>query len=424
VKRLITFTNLFPSEQRPTHGLFVLERMARVAAELGVGDPGSDWDWSVIVPVSRVPRVLRWRAVDKALAGLPGESHVSWPQGAVGRSADGQAPEPTKRVRVQHVPYLHVPGLSETVQAARIERACRSVLERECADAEAVVLDAHYTWPDGVAAVRLAERAGIPCTVTARGSDVNVLGRKPMLRARMREELPKAAALFAVSEPLRRSFAQVVGVDDDRVELVRNGVDLGRFRVGDEESARRGLGLPLGVPLVLTVGRLTTEKGIDTVLEAVRKMPKQVQLVSIGVGPLEEALREGLGPDRLHLLGARPPEDVAAAMQACDVLAFPSHREGWPNVVTEALACGLPVVATPVGAVPRMLDSPFVGSLVRVGDATALARECVRILQRPNSRARIRTHAEQFGWQEPIELLTRRFEALVDAAAPRRAERG
>lgn len=396
--KLVTFTNLFPSSHRPTHGLFVRERMARVAEALG-----PEWSWRVIVPVPRVPRPLRWRAEDRRFAELPRREQVELPAA----SGDGAA-----TVEVEHVPYLHVPGLSARAQASRIEAACTEPVRAAFAG-EPGVLDAHYLWPDAVAALGIARAVGVPCFATARGSDVNVLGRQPHVAARYREALPQAAGLFAVSEALRRRVVELAGVADEAVTMVRNGVDLERFRPGDENEARTALGLPIGEPLVLGVGRLTADKGFLTLLRAIQRMPASVRLVAIGEGPLRAELEQALPPERLHLLGSRSPDEVATAMRACDLLAFPSVREGWPNVVTEALASGLPVVATPVGAVPQMLSSPYVGALVRIDDAEALARECVRFLQRPADRARVRAHAEQFGWDEPVRALADRFRSAA-----------
>jgi teichuronic acid biosynthesis glycosyltransferase TuaC len=402
--RLVTFTNLFPSALRPTHGLFVAERARRLATALG--EDLSEGSWRVVVPVPRVPGLLRRRAEDKLLAALPEREDVLL--------ADGRS------VPVRHVHYLHLPGMSLRAQARRIVRACLPVVREEVGCGPAL-LDAHYVYPDGVAALEIANEIGVPCFVTARGSDLNVVARQPFVRDRIQDLAPSAAGLFAVSEPLRRRFVEIAGVEDDAVELARNGVDLERFRPGDEVAARRALGLPEGVPLVLGVGRLVADKGFLTTARALQKMTPSVRFVVVGDGPLREELSAMLPAERLHLLGARPPADVVTAMQACDLLAFPSVREGWPNVVTESLACGLPVVATPVGAVPQMLSSPFVGALVRVDDAEALGREIVRFLQRPPSRERVRAHAEQFGWQEPIERLATRARAAVRVAF---AERG
>src|SRR5262249_46820781 len=155
-------------------------------------------------------------------------------------------------------------GLSTARQARRMADAARPLLaelirgdarERSAPRAPCVI-DAHYVYPDGVAALTLARELGVPCTVTARGSDLNVLAEIPAVARQIRDAAASAFALLAVSRPLCERFARVVGVAPEHVELVRNGVDLAAFPPGDAREARRRLGLPLEGTLVLGVGRL------------------------------------------------------------------------------------------------------------------------------------------------------------------------
>ena len=148
---------------------------------------------------------------------------------------------------------------------------------------------------------------------------------------------------------------------------------------------------------------------------ALRLLPAEVQFAVAGSGP-EAARLRALAPEgRLHLLGARSREDVVRLLQAADLLVLPSEREGWPNVVTEALACGTPVLATPVGGIPDILTAPHVGALVRTGDHRALAREVERFLRSPSNPDAVRAFAQRFGWEAPIDVLRARFAAVGSA---------
>ncbi|MCC6782849.1 MAG: glycosyltransferase [Planctomycetes bacterium] len=385
---IVTFTNLFPSAAMPRHGLFVKERMQRVAAATGAA-------WQVVCPVPQVPALLRRRAIDRAFAAMPAQEQV-----------DG--------VPVHHPRYRHIPGFSMRRQADRMVAGARALLAKLCAE-RPVVLDAHYVYPDGVAALRLGAELGVPVFVTARGSDVNVLGKDPRIAAQIRAVAAGARRLFAVGEPLRRGFAELAGLPDGRVALVRNGVDLARFRPGDQALARERLGLPSAGALVVGVGRLVRGKGFHVMAQALRKLPAAVHFAVAGDGPEREVLVNLAPPGRLHLLGARSPDEVATLLQAADLLVLPSESEGWPNVVTEALASGVPVVATPVGAVPELLASPVAGALVRVGDAEALAREVARVLGMPRDAERIAAWGRRFSWDEPIAALSAAFEEAFAA---------
>lgn len=384
----MTFTNLFPSTVMPGHGTFVCERMRRVAAELGC-------KWSVVAPVPEVVWPLR-RGIYKQWAKVP--VRETWPLDGGGS------------VEVHHPRFRHWPGMSQRRQADAVAAGARDVVRRLCAE-EGAVLDAHYLWPDGVAAARLAEELSVPFTLTARGSDVNVLAQDPHLAPRIAQAATKAHACMAVSDALAAAFAEACGMPRDRVTTVRNGVDLQRFAPGDVQAARSALGIAADESIVVSVGRLVAGKGFDVAACAVRELPG-VRLVLVGDGP-ERAKLEELGQGRVLFLGARPADEVALAYQAADAFVLPSHREGWPNVVTEALASGLPVVATPVGGIPQILGGDPVdeelGALVPVGDVDGFRDALQRVLSAGERRQRIRSFAERYGWREPVEMLAGTF---------------
>ncbi|MCR9247844.1 MAG: glycosyltransferase [bacterium] len=394
---IVTFTNLFPSSVMPTHGLFVRERMRRVAAASGL-------PWQIVAPVPDVVWPLRrgiyrqWRAVPEH--------------------------EVFEGDEVHHPRYRHWPGLSLRRQADAMADGARQVLRRLQA-AGPIVIDAHYVWPDGIAAAQLARELGVPFTVTARGTDINVIAQDPFVRERIRALAPHARGLFAVSRALAERFAEVAGLATGRVTQVRNGVDLERFAPGDVAAARRELGLPLQGRLLLGVGRLVAGKGFELAARALASLPQDVRLVLVGDGP-ERAAIAAAGGDRVTFLGARSPAVVATCYRACDVFVLPSEREGWPNVVTEALASGLRVVATAVGGIPEILDcgedmalggvGPR-GALVPRGDQTALTAALGAVLEQPTDRTGVREFATRYGWDEPVSQLVTTFREALGAVA-------
>lgn len=386
---IVTFTSLFPSALAPTHGLFVLERMARVVAAGGFA-------WQVIAPVPLAPWPLRL--------------------GAFRQHARQPAREVWRGVAVEHPRYRHWPGLSMRRQARAMARGAASAVAA-AARGRRIVLDAHYLWPDGVAAALLARQVGVPYTLTARGSDLNVLADDPVVAAGIAAAAQGALACMGVSSALCDRFAAVSGLPRDRIRLARNGVDLERFRGGDAATARQRLGLPPNGRLVLGVGRLVAGKGFDVAAAAVRSVPDDLRLVLVGDGP-ERAAIAAAGGDRVLFLGTRPPGEVADVMAACDLLVLPSEREGWPNVVTEALASGLRVVATAVGGIPEILGDPppadrSLGALVPPRDAPALARAIRGVLAVPGDRQRVRAFASRYGWQEPVQMLVDLFRSAT-----------
>jgi glycosyltransferase involved in cell wall biosynthesis len=387
---LLTFTNLFPSSVMPTHGIFVYERMRRVAAEM------PDCEWQVVAPVPSVVWPLR-NATYRRWARVP-------------------LHERFQGVEVHHPRFRHWPGLSVRRQADAVARGAMDCV-RALAKGRPTVIDAHYVWPDGVAASKIAEELSIPFVVTARGTDVNVLAEDPAIAARIQSMGTKAAQLFAVSRALADRFAAAAKLPAERVHVARNGVDMERFRPGDQLAARSALGLPKDARLVLGVGRLVSNKGFHLAADCLRDLPSDVLLVLVGEGPDKERIA-ALGGDRVRFLGGLPPDQVADACRACDVLTLPSEREGWPNVVTEALASGLRVVATTVGGIPEILGnaSPSDGTLGRLvpwNDRAALLRALASTLEETGDRMRVRRYAEQFGWAPPVRQLVDCFRAAL-----------
>lgn len=388
---ILTFTNLFPSAAMPLHGTFVRERMQRVVARGGYG-------WQVVAPVPHAPWLLRTGTYRK------------WAQLPAVETEQGCA--------VHHPRYQHWPGISGRRQADAMAAAALPVVQSICAGGRWVI-DAHYLWPDGVAAAVIARRLGLPLVLTARGSDVNVAAADPVIRSRIRDAASVAAQLVAVSSDLAQRLAGIAGVPVDSVLRARNGVDLDAFRPGDAAAARRELGLPATGSLVLGVGRLVPGKGFDVALGAVRQLGG-VRLVLVGDGPERSRLAEAGGADLL-LLGEQPRDRVALAMRACDALVLPSEREGWPNVVTEALACGLRVVASAVGGIPEILGhSPpgdlRLGALVPPRDPGALRAALGAVLASPPDREFVRSHAAQWSWDEPVAALCGVFDRLLGDA--------
>jgi glycosyltransferase involved in cell wall biosynthesis len=347
-----------------------------------------------VSPAPRIPRPLGW-LIHRPEHRLPAEE--TW-QGT----------------RVVHPRYRHWPGMVRR-QADAMADGARAAVAALHAEGP-IVIDAHYLWPDGVAAARLAAELGAPFVLTARGTDLNVIAGDPAVAARIAEAAARAHACCAVSRALCDRFAEVAGLPRERILEVRNGVDLDRFRPGDgggeRAGARAALGLPAAGRWLLGVGRLVPGKGFAVAARALAELPGDVSLALVGDGP-ERAAIEAIGGSRVHFLGALPPDRTALAYRAADLFVLPTEREGWPNVVTEALASGLRVVSTPVGGIPQIFGDhpppPTLGALVPPRDARALAAAVRTLLEIPADPAAVRAFGERYGWEQPVRQLAEIF---------------
>ncbi|HSD87489.1 MAG TPA: glycosyltransferase family 4 protein [Kofleriaceae bacterium] len=274
-----------------------------------------------------------------------------------------------------------------------------------------------WAYPDGFASVIAAHLLGVPAVVKLHGSDINVIARVPGPRRMMRWVLPRAARVVAVSRSLAGEVV-ALGVPSDRVKVVMNGVDGDLFYPRDRAAARAQLALPVDVPLAVYVGNLKSEKGVLDLGRAwtsvVRDIPRATLLV-IGDGPLEAELDTVTAPlgERVRLIARQPLERVALYLAAADILVLPSHSEGTPNVVLEALASGRRVIATSVGGVPDLITSSTLGTLVPPRDPGALASAITTALRSSYDASDVARLGARGGWAASASAL---HAVLVEAA--------
>jgi len=264
------------------------------------------------------------------------------------------------------------------------------------------LIDAHFGFPDGVAAYHLARKLQIPYTVTLRGNET-MHGRSRLRLQQIQRALRGASRVIVVSSPLR-AYAAQLGVDDNRIELIPNGVDAELFHQGNREHIQNDLGVDSSKFNLLSAGYLIERKGHHLLAKAtsiLRSRGVDAHLWIAGgpgrEGDFSAAIRRAVADlglqDFVHFLGALPPSRLAEWMQACDVFCLASNREGWPNVVNEALACGTPVVSVRVGGIPELIPSDTYGFISESADPAAIAE----LLLIARSRAWDRNSISEWG---------------------------
>ncbi len=238
-----------------------------------------------------------------------------------------------------------------------------------------------------------ARLAGVPAIAT-----VHTTGSIRGLRHRLQERLLAGlrAAVVCVSAAVREDYLRATGVPADRVLVLYNGLDVAAFArlPREREPVRRELGLPPDALLLLCPARLVPDKGHRDLVAAFGRISRahpRAHLVLAGDGPLAGELREtvtraGLG-DRIHLPG--PRDDIPRILRAADLLVLASRREGFSNVVLEALAAGIPPVVTDVGGNREAMEGETTGRLVPPSDPPALAAALDELLSNPGLRHRL-----------------------------------
>jgi glycosyltransferase involved in cell wall biosynthesis len=261
----------------------------------------------------------------------------------------------------------------------------------------AEIIDAHFLFPDGAAAVLVARRLGVPVVLTARGSDVNVIANEMAAGRWIRWALRNADALVAVSRDLAERMRALSG--GRSVTVIRNGIDTSTFHDRrDRASLRQRLGFDAFT--LLSVGNLIELKGHARAIEAVARLP-DANLIVIGDGPLAgelAALIDRLGvASRIRLLPSMAQTKLAEYYAAADGLILASSHEGMQNVVLESLASGTPVVATPTGGALEVLEASEAG-LICGRDVDAIAAAIERLRSLNVDRARVPPTVAHFDW--------------------------
>lgn len=317
------------------------------------------------------------------------------------------------RPRWRRIPKLGVflDGYRYAARLAAVARELRAAFEFD-------LLDAHWLYPDGFAAVRAGRRFGRPVAVTGRGSDVNDFCFHWAVGPFARSVLRGADRLFAVSRQLRDRMVEA-GAPPERVSVVPNGVDTNLFRPGERDAARCALGLPLHQRVLLSVGPMLPAKGFQHLIAGLALLDggETPHLYIAGPGDYQRALErqaERLGlASRVKFLGRVAQGQMPLWYQAADLFCFGSLREGCPNVVLEALACGTPVVSTNVGGIPDLVEEGFSGLLFEPGSPEAFAEALKAALARPWDRAAIAAAGARRSWAKVAEEYLTVFQHMV-----------
>lgn len=238
-----------------------------------------------------------------------------------------------------------------------------------------------------------AKLARVPSVVHAQhGWDISDVvkprGRKKRIMKLLSYKVDK---FIAVSDEIREWLVEDIGVKKDKVVLIDNGVDTGKFSPKDKDVIRRKLGYDTETVIIGTVGRLDPVKNQRSLILAFKNLTekyKNIGLMLIGDGPLRgELMRltESLGiSDRVLFLGER--EDVDELLNVMDIFVLPSIAEGMPKTVLEAMSTGLPVVASEVGAIPKLVIHGETGLLIPPSDENALIEAIEYYLLNPSKR--------------------------------------
>lgn len=384
--RVLTFTNLYPSAALPRHGIFIEHRLCQLVNTGAV-------DARVVAPIPWVPSSSRLFGQYAAYSRAP-------------------AMEQRRGVTIHRPRFFAVPKLTSWLNPYSMALGASRTLRKLQQEQDFDVIDAHFVYPDGAAAVLLGKWFNKPVVVSARGTDIHTFPQYRVPRMWIEWVLREAAALVSVSGSLAERLRQL-GAPESKISVLRNGVDLKLFAPGDRAALRRELNLR--GPLLLSVGHLIMDKGHQLVIEALQQLPN-LHLAIVGEGPMRDRL-QGLAAelgvaDRVTLTGNVDQPTLAKYYGAADVTVLASKEEGMPNVLLESMACGTPVVSADVGGAREVVDTADAGILLNQRTSQAIVDAVRALMDQPRATASVRRHAERFSWTATTDGLLALFERV------------
>jgi len=390
--RILTVSTLYPNAKRPAHGIFVENRLRHLVA-------GGRVESLVVAPVPWFPFNRPRFGQFSELNRIP-------------------AAEMRHGIPVHHPRYPVIPKIGMSIAPTLLYLAMRPfVPELIAKHGDIDLIDAHYFYPDGVAAVMLAKQLGKPVVITARGTDINLIPRYALPRRQIQWAARNTNGMIAVCQALKTEMV-ALGIEDRRIRVLSNGVDLEQFQPRPRDEVRRKLSID--GPTLLSVGHLIERKGHDLAIRSLAQLP-DVTLMIAGAGPergaLESLAREIGVAERVRFCGLVSQADLPDLYSAADALVLASSREGWANVLLEAMACGTPVIASDVWGNPEVVADPAAGLLVqRTPDS--IAEGVKRLLLAPPSREDTRHYAERFSWEATTAGQVEVFLAAIESPGP------
>jgi glycosyltransferase involved in cell wall biosynthesis len=387
---LLTYTSLYPNSIQTRHGIFVENRTRQLIAS-------GEVNTSVLAPIP-------WFTLKSELFG----SYRQYSQ--------IPAQESRYDINISHPRFPVIPKIGMSIAPALMAAATYRTTKSIFLDKPFQVIDAHYFYPDGVAAAILGKRLGCPVVISARGTDINLFPDFRLPRKMIIWAAQQAAAMITVCQSLKDRLVDDLGISEHKITVLPNGVDNQLFQPGNRQALRKQH--QLSHPTLLYVGNLIPLKGVDLIIQALAKLP-DYHLIVIGEGPEKTRLQQLANTlqvtDRITFIDNLSQQQLVNYYTMADMLLLPSSREGCANVLLEALSCGTPVIATAVGGSPDIVAKPVAGALIKQRSAEALVTEILALSANPPDTQQIRDYAQRFSWSPVIKQQIDIYQSVINA---------
>lgn len=371
--RVLVLSSLFPRDTSPNIGIFIKEQLEEIKKLCSVV--------GVISPIPWFPFLMKFR-------GKHGGKH-------------DLVEEKWGNIGIYRPSFFMIPRLTIYLNGFFYFISVYIFLRRKKELNDFDILHVHFAYPAGFAGVLLGKILKRRIVLSVRGTDINDFPRNLLLRILIRYTLKNVEEIIAVGNALKEKVSNL-GIDTHKITVIPNGVNLNIFKSISKKTARDRLGIDIDSKVILNVGNLVKVKGVEYLLKAFKEIYysnsicKPV-LIIIGTGPLYNTIKKiicdfGIS-DNVILKRYVTHEEIPLWINSSDVFCLTSLNEGRPNVLYEAIACGIPVVATNVGGVSEIIVSSDLGELVPPRNVIEIKNALERVLNKAWDNQSIRKYA-------------------------------
>jgi len=297
--------------------------------------------------------------------------------------------------------------------------ATEKIIRKEKIDFD--LIHAHFIYPSGYIGVKLKEKYHKPLIITAHGGDVYYQPFKNSEWLRMTKYILKQSdKITTTSTRNYEIITKQLGIPKEKVEIIRNVVNKKLFFPTEKRVVRDRLSLSKNVKIILSIGNLLEIKGHNYLIEAMQNLaPIYNNLLCIIVGKGDksklQAQIERLGLTKfVKIVGGIPHEEIPLWMNACDLFVLPSLDEGFPTVIAEAMACGIPVLTTPVGGIPDIIEDGITGFIMENNSPECIAKNIVRALTHPDLERIAKNERELVEKEFTFEKICRKIQKILE----------
>ena len=321
-------------------------------------------------------------------------------------------------ITVYHPRYLTLPSILWSIRWYPYLLTFKAFEERK--EFECDILHIEWIYPDAFAVVNFARKKGIKTIGVVHGNEAIEYFGPLKRRKKYSETFARLDHIIVVSEDLKLKLIKKYSVEPQKISVIVNGVDVKKFPLMEKKWARQQLKIPVDRTIGVCVARLSEEKDLHILIQVAARLKQESPMIYIvGEGPLRkklEALVESLEiQDKIKLVGAVAHDDVATWLNAADFFYLPSQREGCPVVVHEALACGVPVIATSVGAIPDLIRDDRYGLLCEPDSVSAFADIMKEAMSMKWDRNTISAYGRQFTWDKMAKETVKIYKSILNS---------